>query len=75
MGVLVNLEKDDVYFVWDIYMDQGYFVSDWELCLINYCYDIYWVQNVLIKIILEGYIYNVEIEEIFLNVNMIFKDI
>jgi OmpA-OmpF porin, OOP family len=75
MGMPVNSVKDDAYFVWDRYMNKGYFSSDREDCPSNHCYDIYEVTNAPIKIILDGYVYDAETEEIIPGANLTFKDV
>jgi len=75
MDMPVNSSKDDSYMVWDRYMKKGYFSSDREECPTNHCYDIYEVQNAPIKIILDGYVYDAQTEEIIPQANLTFKDV
>lgn len=75
MDMPINSSKDDSYMVWDRYMKKGYFSSDREDCPTNHCYDIYEVQNAPIKIILDGYVYDSQTEEIIPGATLSFKDV
>ena len=75
MGKPINSSMDDSYIVWDDLLQKGFFASDREPCENGHCYDIYEVTNEPIKIALEGYVFDIETEEILANATLTFKDI
>ncbi len=75
MGVPINSSKDDSYMIWDSMMEKGLFASDREDCPAGHCYDIYEVTNEPIRIILNGYAFDIETDEILPNTDLTFKDI
>ncbi len=75
LGIPINSSKDDAYMIWDNLMNKGFFSSDREDCEAGHCYDIYEVTNEPIVIVLEGYTYDIETEEILPNTQLKFKDI
>lgn len=75
MGLPINSSKDDNYMIWDRMMQKGYFSSDREDCENGHCYDIYEVTNEPISIVLSGYVFDNETEEIIPNATLSFKDI
>lgn len=75
LGIPINSSKDDSYMIWDNLMNKGFFASDREECEAGHCYDIYEVTNEPIVIVLEGYTYDIETEEILPNTQLKFKDI
>jgi len=75
LGLPINSSKDDAYLIWDDLLEVGYFASDREDCPNGHCYDIYEVTNEPIQIALEGYVYDIETEEILPNATITFKDV
>ena len=75
LGIPINSSKDDSYMIWDNLMNKGFFASDREDCEAGHCYDIYEVTNEPIHIVLEGYTYDIETDEILPNTQLNFKDI
>jgi len=75
MGMPINSSKDDAYMIWDRLTNNGYFSSDREDCEGGHCYDIYRVKNEPITIVLNGYAYDDETQEILPNAQLTFKDI
>jgi OmpA-OmpF porin, OOP family len=75
LGLPINSSKDDAYLIWDTKLKKGYFASDREPCENGHCYDIYEIQNEPIRIILEGYSYDMATNEILPNTNLTFKDV
>ena len=75
LGLPINSSMDDSYLIWDTFLNKGYFASDRAKCVNGHCFDIYEITNEPIRIALEGYVYDIETEEILANANLKFKDI
>lgn len=75
MGIPINSSKDDSYMIWDNLMNKGFFASDREDCESGHCYDIYEVTNEPIQIVLNGYAFDIETDEILPNTELTFKDV
>ena len=75
LGLPINSSMDDSYLIWDTFLNKGYFASDRAKCENGHCFDIYEITNEPIRIALEGYVYDIETEEILANANLKFKDI
>lgn len=75
MGLPINSSMDDSYMIWDALMEKGYFASDRADCENGHCYDIYEVTNEPILITLEGYVYDLNTDEVLPNASLNFKDI
>lgn len=75
LALPINSSMDDSYLIWDTFLNKGYFASDRAKCENGHCFDIYEITNEPIRIALEGYVYDIETEEILANVNLKFKDI
>ncbi|NRA12208.1 MAG: OmpA family protein [Crocinitomicaceae bacterium] len=75
MGMPINSSMDDSYIIWDALMEKGYFASDRAPCENGHCYDIYEITNEPIVITLEGFVFDIETDEILPNTNLNFKDI
>ncbi len=75
MGKPINSSKDDAYMIWDDLFKYGYLSSDREPCEGGHCYDIYLVENAPIKIMIQGFVYDVETNEALPNSTITFKDI
>lgn len=75
MGLPINSSQDDAYIIWDPMMHKGFFSSDRAPCENGHCYNIYEITNEPIVIRLEGYVYNIDTDEILANSNLSFKDI
>lgn len=75
MGIPINSSQDDAYIIWDAMMHYGYFSSDRADCASGHCYDIYKVKNEPIRIMLEGYAYDDDTQEILPNTTLTFKDV
>lgn len=75
LGLPINSSMDDSYLIWDTFLKKGYFASDRAKCENGHCFDIYEITNEPIRIALEGYVYDIETEEILANANLKFKDI
>ena len=70
LGLPINSSKDDSYMIWDNLMNKGFFASDREDCESGHCYDIYEVTNEPIRIVLEGYAFDIETDEILPNTKL-----
>lgn len=75
MGIPINSSQDDAYMIWDAMLHYGYFSSDRADCENGHCYDIYKVKNEPIRIILEGYAYDDDTQEVLPNTTLTFKDV
>jgi OmpA-OmpF porin, OOP family len=75
LGMPVNSSKDDAYLIWDSKLKKGFLSSDREPCESGHCYSIYEITNAPIRIVLSGYSYNMETNEVLANTTLTFKDV
>lgn len=75
LGLPINSPQDDAYMIWDSRLEYGYFSSDREECEGGHCYDIYKVKNAPINIYLEGFVFDMDTEEIIPDAKLTFKDV